>query len=145
MGHMIGYDIIDAKSPEEAVKKGMAFAQEFADYYVDEEEDPTCSYHGNFKFYNKICVNEEEAQDFFNSLGPYRDGIVKIKMVSGSVLNKFNEQIKKQKIKQVKIKADCTEAFMARKSRTIGCKECGKRFNNNEINKCQLCCPNCGN
>ena len=69
MGHAIGGGFLRATTKEAAMREGLAAAEEFAFYNVDRGENASGSYHGNFRFYDKVFNTEEEAEDFINRLG----------------------------------------------------------------------------
>lgn len=78
MSHIIGGTYLKARKKETAMKEGLKLAKRFALRNTDPYENPSGTYHGDFRFYNRTFKNEEEAYNFFDSLGVYRDGIVMI-------------------------------------------------------------------
>ena len=67
--------------------------EEFAFYNVDRGENASGSYHGNFRFYDKVFNTEEEAEDFFNSLGSYCDGVVMVKEAGKAAQNRYSKKV----------------------------------------------------
>lgn len=65
MGHAIGGGFLNATTKEEAMQEGYADACEFAEYNVDEQENPDGSYDNSFRFYDR-CFNTEEKQKIFS-------------------------------------------------------------------------------
>lgn len=124
MGHAAQLFQLNAKTKEEAMDEGYIFAADFAVANVDYDENPTGSYHGDFRFYDREFDTEEEAWDFFNSLGPYCDGVVKIKTITQSQRNKAQQQLNKLEERRNKLVNDIIDSFRARKTKTIRCKEC---------------------
>lgn len=79
MSHVIGGCVLKARKLETAKKEGMKFAKMFALRNTDPLENPSGTYGNSLKYYDRTFNNEDEAYEFFDSLGAYRDGIVKIK------------------------------------------------------------------
>lgn len=77
--HAINGVYLKARKPETAMKEGLKLAKRFAYLNVDRLENPSGTYHGDFRFYNYTFNNEEEAYNFFDSLGAYCDGVVMIR------------------------------------------------------------------
>lgn len=140
MGHAIDYGFLDAKTEKKAMKEGLKKAEEFAYWNVDEQENPSRSYHGNFRFYDYMFNSEEEALDFFHQ-GFYKDGVCRVKVLSESKQKKYFEKIKNTEIAKSDYWNSLLDNFKNRKSATVGCKKCGKRFPKDIIRN--LSCPSC--
>lgn len=125
MGHAVNLHQLEATTREAAMSEGFDYACEWAEMNVDPYEDPSRSYHGDFKFYDKEFDTEEEAWEFFNNLGAYCDGIVRIKTVTASQRAKAQEKLNKLEERRNKLENDVIDSFRHRKSQTIKCKECG--------------------
>ena len=145
MGHAIGGGFLNAKTREEAMKEGLAEAEDFAFYNTDRYENEDGSYHGDFRFYDRVFNTEEEAEDFFDSLGAYCDGVVMVKQPSKSAQEKCNKAIERYRNKQQALKEKVLENFKERTSATVGCKKCGTRISGEVALARNLRCPNCGN
>ena len=140
MGHLIDSWFIDAKSPKEAVSKGLARAEELS-FYNGDREVGSDSYDGYFKFFDKKFDNEDEALEFF-----YRrdcDGVVMVKYPTRSSSRRFNEKVNRYKAKIAQIEAKRLEDFKNRKSKTVGCKKCGNRVDSETALRYRLKCPSC--
>ena len=142
MGHAIDYGFLNAKTEKEAMKEGLALAEEFAYMNVDPYENPSRSYHGDFNFYNRTFTTWEDALDFFRN-GFYKDGVCLVKKPSESLEHRYSEKIRKARMKKNEYWDNQLEKFRLRKSATVGCKMCGSRFPKEHINN--LHCPSCGN
>ncbi len=145
MGHAIGGGFLKATTKEAALKEGYADACEFAYINVDREENYDGSYHNSFRFYDKIFNNEDEAMDFFKSLGSYNDGIVMVKEAGKGAKNRRAKKIESINKKKRDFMAKAIEQFKTRTSKTIGCKKCGTRIPSETALKRNLRCPNCNN
>ena len=145
MGHAVGGGFLNAKNKEQAMKEGFADAKEFAFYNVDRGEDPSCSYHGNFRFYDKVFNSEEEAEDFFDSLGSYCDGVCMVKQAGKGAENRYHKQVAKINTKKREFFDKVIEKFKERTSKSVGCKKCGTRVASDIALKRNLRCPNCNN
>lgn len=144
MGHSIDYRFLEADTKESALKEGYSEACVYALDNGDIHEGST-SYHGNFKYYDKVFDNEDDALEFFDNLGPYQDGIVQVKEASNSSRKRYNETEWKYRQKQLDLVEKCRENFKKRTSKTVGCKNCGTRLTKEEAYKNRLFCPNCRN
>lgn len=89
MSHIIGGSILKARKKETAMKEGLKLAKRFALRNTDPYENPRGTYHGYFRFYDRTFDNEEQAYEFFDSLGSYCDGVVKIKADSKNAKPKY--------------------------------------------------------
>lgn len=145
MGHLIGGGFLRATTQEAAMKEGYVDAREFAFCNVDRQENPSGSYNNSFKYYDKVFNTEEEAEDFFRSLGPYVDGVCMVKQASKSSQAKYQKLVTKVRETQRKAKERAIEVFKERTSATVGCKKCGTRITKEVALQRKLCCPNCGN
>lgn len=144
MGHCIDFEFLDADTKEAALKEGYTKACIFALDNGDVYEGST-NYHGNFKYYDKVFDNEEDALDFFDSLGSYSDGVVQVKEATSRSKKRYNETEQRYRQKQLDLVEKCREDFMKRTSKTVGCKNCGTRLTKEEAYKNRLFCPNCRN
>ena len=145
MGHAIGGGFLKATTKEEAMREGFADACEFAEYNVDRQENPSGSYDNSFRFYDKCFDTEEEAEDFFYSLGSYVDGVCMVKQPSKSAMSKYQKTMGKLHEKQQALKEKAIEKFKERTSETVGCKKCGTRITKEIALQRRLICPNCRN
>ena len=145
MGHAVGGGFLNAKTKEQAMKEGLADAKEFAFYNVDRGEDPSCSYHGNFRFYDKVFNSEEEAEEFFDSLGSYCDGVCMVKEGGKGAKNRYAKKVESIRKKQREFVDKVIEKFKERTSKSVGCKKCGTRVASDIALKRHLHCPNCNN
>ena len=143
MGHVIGGGFLKATTKEAALNEGYADAENFA-YYNGDREEGSDNYHGNFRFYNRTFNNEDDAMEFFDSLGSYCDGIVIVKEASKSAKNKYQKTIMRIAAKQTALKQKAFESFKERTSETVGCKKCGHRISKDEAVQKKLKCPKCG-
>ena len=144
MSHLLNYHFLTAKTREQAMKEGIADAEEFA-YYNGDREEGTDTYHYNFDFYNEVFDTEDEAIAFFDSLGPYEDGVCMVREASKSAQDKFNKIYKRNMEKKEKFEEKALENFKERKSASVGCKQCGTRITSEVAIKNNLKCPNCHN
>lgn len=145
MGHSIGGGFLKATNKEAALREALRDAEEFAFYEVDRGENPSGRYHGNMRFYDRTFNNEDDAMDFFDSLGPYRDGVCLVKEPSRATQTRYQKQVTKIQTKKAAMREAALEAFKQRTSATIGCKKCGTRIASEVALKRRLTCPNCGN
>lgn len=143
MGHSIGWGFLQATTKEAALREGLAIAEEWAHYEGDPMEGSD-TYHGNFRFYDKIFNTEDDALDFFRSLGSYNDGVVMVKEASRSAQSKYQKTVERLHNKQIALKKAAIESFKERTSETIGCKKCGHRISKDEALRYYLKCPKCG-
>lgn len=144
MGHAIGGGFLNATTKEEAMQEGYADACEFAEYNVDEQENPDGSYDNSFRFYDRCFNTEEEAEDFFCSLGSYVDGVCMVKQPSKSATTKYQKTIARINARQQALKEKAIENFKERTSETVGCKKCNTRITKSEALQRRLRCPKCG-
>lgn len=145
MGHAINWVFLEAKSKEAAMREGYADACEFAEYNVDRCENPSGSYDNSFRFYDRTFETEEDAADFFRSLGSYADGVCMVKQPSKSAQSKYQKTVSRVTTKQQEMKEKAIEKFKERTSATVGCKKCGTRIPGETALQRRLYCPNCGN
>lgn len=89
MSHMIGGCLLKARKKETAMKEGLKYAKWFARRNTDPYENPKGTYFNDFRFYNRVFDDEEQAYKFFDELGSYRDGVVMIKGNSKKVKPKY--------------------------------------------------------
>jgi len=141
MGHAIEYIIVDKR------KDIMPTAEDFAYWNVDEQENPSRSYHGNLKIHDTIlCESYEDAVEKINALdrGWYDDHAVQFKDKSQL---KPTKQMETLIAKILKCKAD-RETYLSNhsvrmhKSEMIGCKNCGSKIARNYLRT--ETCPVCG-
>lgn len=144
MGHAVGGGFLRATTKEAAMREGLADAEEFAYYNVDREENYGGSYHGNFRFYDRTFDNEDEAMDFFDSLGSYCDGVVMVREPSKSSRTRYQKTVARIREKQKALREKVLENFKSRTSASVGCKKCGTRITGEVALQRNLRCPNCG-
>lgn len=145
MGHYVDGCFLKATTKEAAMKEGLAAAQEFAFYNVDRYENPSGTYHGRFRYYDRIFNSVDEALDFFDSLGFYKDGVVRIRVVSESAQAKYSNKVSSINKKRLEFLELVREKFKERTSKTVGCKKCGTRIDSQTALNSNLYCPICGN
>jgi len=145
MGHAVGGGFLKATTKEAAMREGFADACEFAEYNVDREENPSGSYDNSFRFYDRTFETEDDAMEFFDSLGSYMDGVCIVKQASKSAQNKYQKQVNKVRTKQQELKEKAIEKFKERTSASVGCKKCGTRIPSDVAIQRRLICPNCRN
>ena len=145
MGHAIGGGFLKATTKEAAMREAYANAQDFAAMNVDRGENPDGIYDNSFKFYNRTFDTEEEAEDFFDSLGSYRDGVCMVKVPSKAAEKKYQDKVSNIRQKQKKMEQVAIEAFKQRTSKSVGCKKCGVRIPSSTALNWRLHCPNCRN
>lgn len=143
MGHLIGGGFLRATTKDEAMREAFADAEQFAYYNGDREEGSDC-YDSSFKFYDKVFDTEEDAEDFFASLGNYMDGVCMVKEPSKSAQTKFNKTRERITKKKQELQEKAIENFKNRTSSTVGCKKCGTRITSEIALSSNLHCPNCG-
>lgn len=143
MGHLIGGGFLKATTKDEAMREALADAEQFAYYNGDREECSDC-YDSSFKFYDKVFDTEEDAEDFFASLGSYMDGVCMVKEPSKSAQTKFNKTRERIAKKKQELQEKAIENFKNRTSSTVGCKKCGTRITSEIALSSNLHCPNCG-
>ena len=144
MGHSINYTFLKAADKDRAMKEGYALAEEWAEYNGDPEEGSN-NYHGNFRFYNKEFNTEDEAIEFFDSLGAYDDGVCIVKEATKGARTKFAKVQDRVYKKKQELKEKAIEKFKERTSATVGCKNCGTRTPSDIALRHNLYCPNCRN
>ena len=145
MGHAIGGGFLKATNKDAALKEGYADACEFAFYNVDRGENPSGSYDNSFRYYDKTFDTEDDAMDFFYSLGSYCDGVCKVKEAGKGATNRYNKKIAQIEQKKREFKENMIEKFKERKSKSVGCKKCNTRIDSDMAIKRRLICPSCGN
>lgn len=145
MGHAIGGGFLKATTKEAAMREGYADACEYAEINVDRQEDPFGSYDNSFKFYDKVFDTEDDAKEFFDSLGSYVDGVCMVKQASKSASNKLEKAKQKAREKRLAIKEKAIENFINRTSASVGCKKCGNRISSDDALRYKLICPKCRN
>lgn len=145
MGHAICGSVLKAKTKEEALKEGYRLAEDYAQVNVDRQENPSGSYHNSFRYYDSVFNTPEEANSFFDRLGSWYDGVVRIRVLSTSEAKKFEERRQKIYRKLRDLHSEATETFRARVSETIACKACGNRFPKIMWLQRSVLCPNCRN
>ena len=145
MGHSIGGGFLKATTKEAAMREGLADANEFAFYEVDRGENSSGSYHGNFRYYDKVFDTEDDAIDFFDSLGAYCDGVCMVKEPGKGAKTKYAKKVESIHKKRKAFLDNLTEKFKERTSKSIGCKKCGTRITSDTALKNNLYCPNCRN
>lgn len=145
MGHAIGTSVLKAKTKEAAMKEGYQLAVDYAKNNVDRKENPFGSYNSSFRYYDRVFNTDEEAEAFFDKLGNYYDGVVRLRVLSTSEAKKFEERRQKIYRKLRDLYSEATETFRARVSETIACKACGNRFPKIMWLQRSVLCPNCRN
>lgn len=144
MGHIVDYTFLKATDKDRAMREGYALAEEFA-YYNGDREEGSDNYHGNFKFYDKTFNTEDDAIDFFDSLGSYCDGVCMVKEATKGAKTKYAKICDKVQKKKRELRDKALEKFKERTSATVGCKNCGTRITSEEAIRRNLVCPNCRN
>lgn len=145
MGHAIGWCFLKATTKEAAMKEGLAAAKDYAFYNVDRYENLSGSYYNDFRYYDRIFNSVDEALEFFDSLGSYKDGVVRIRVVSDSAQTKYNNKVNSINKKKREFFVSVLEKFKERTSKTVGCKKCGTRIDSQTALNRNLRCPTCGN
>lgn len=145
MGHLFGGGFLKATTKEAAMREGYTNAQEFAFRNVDREENHGGHYDNSFRFYDRVFDTEEEAKDFFDSLGSYCDGVCMVKHATTSARNRLNKVRAKVQTKKAEMHKKAIEEFKKRTSASIGCKKCGTRIKSDIALQRNLICPNCRN
>ena len=145
VGHAICGSVLKAKTKEEALKEGYRLAEDYAQVNVDRQENPSGAYHGYFRYYDSVFNTPEEANSFFDRLGSGYDGVVRIRVLSTSEANKFEERRQKIYRKIRDLHSQATETFRARTSEVISCKSCGNRFPKITWLQHSVLCPYCRN
>ena len=143
MGHRIGGGFLKAKTENAALAEGLKRAEEFA-YYNGDRYEGSDNYHGFFKVYDREFETEEEAEEFFDSLGAYNDGIVKVKCATKASQTRYMNKVARYEKKIYDAKRKHLEEFKSRKSKSVGCKKCGHRESSELAIKHYLKCPKCG-
>ena len=143
MGHIMDYGFLDATTKEGAMREGLEIAQEFAYHNVDRYENPSGSYHNNFRFYDRVFNTVDEALDFFRD-GFYKDGVCLVKDSSGAK-KRYQEKINKINQKEKEFKQKVIDIFKERASATVSCKECESRYTKEVALRFNLRCPVCNN
>ena len=145
MGHAIGGGFLKATTKEAAMKEGLKDAEEFAYYNVDRQENYSGSYYNSFKYYDKVFNTEEEAMEFFYSLGSYCDGVCMVKEPSKGAKTRYMKRMSNLEQKKRNFVLKTLEKFKERTSSTVGCKKCGTRITKEIAIQRKLFCPNCNN
>lgn len=143
MGHLIGGGFLKATSKDEAMREALTDAEEFA-YYNGDRLEGSDRYSNSFKYYDKVFNTEDEAEEFFASLGSYMDGVCMVKEPSKSAQTKFNKTRDRVNKKLADLREKALENFKNRSSNTVGCKKCGTRISSEVALSSGLHCPNCG-
>ena len=140
MGHAIDYIVVEKREDI------MAEAEDFAYWNVDEQENPSRSYHGNLKIHdNIICESYDEAIKKIESLdrGWYDDHAVQFKDKNALAPNKAMETLdeKMAKNREDKKKYEKEHSISKRKSALIGCPNCGSKLSVKHLNGeyCPVC------
>lgn len=112
--------------------KILAEIQEWASYTVDRQENPSGSYHGNFKLLeNREFKTKEEAEKWLEQLDSYVDrGVIYYeypKIEPKSAMKKLKESADKLKALGEKYATD--HCVQNQKADFIGCKKCGSKIN----------------
>lgn len=144
MGHLIDFTFLDANTEAAAVKEGLAIASEYA-YYNGDRLEGSDTYHGDFRYYDKVFDNEEDVLEFFDQLGSYQDGVVRVKEATSRSKKRCAEVEQRCQQKKIDLIEKCKEDLKNRTSKTISCKNCGTRITKEEAYKNRLYCPNCRN
>ena len=111
--------------------KILAEIQEWASYTVDRQENPSGSYHGNFKLLeNREFKTKEEAEEWLENLDAYVDrGVIYYeypKIEPKSAMKKLKESADKLKALGEKYATD--HCIQKQKADFIGCKTCGSKI-----------------
>lgn len=144
MGHAVNTVFLNAKNKDQAMKEGYAYAEEWAMYNGDREEGSD-NYHGNFRFYDRIFNTEEEAEEFFDSLGSYCDGVCLVKQPTKSAQTKYAKIQERVYKKRQEMKEKAIEKYKERTSASTTCKKCHTKITKEVALKNRLLCPNCRN
>jgi len=68
---LTGRELVAKKVKYFSAMAGEFTIPEFAEYNVDREENPSGSYDNSFRFYDRTFETEDDAMEFFDSLGSY--------------------------------------------------------------------------
>ena len=142
MGHLIGGGFLTATTKEAAMKEAHAAACEYA-YYNGDRGEGSDEYTGRLVYYDRIFDTEEEAWDFFESLGSYEDGVCMVREASKGATNRYNKKVASIRTKREAYVNKVIERFKERTSKSVGCKKCGTRVNSEDALRRNLICPTC--
>lgn len=145
MGHAIGGGFLKATTKEAAMREAQADAEEFAYYNSDRQENYSGDYYGNLIFYDRVFDTEDDAMEFFDSLGSYCDGVCMVKEPGKGARTKYAKKVESIRKKRQAFLDNLIEKFKERTSKSIGCKKCGTRITSEVALKNNLHCPNCRN
>ena len=144
MGHAVGGGFLKATTKEEAMREALADAEEFA-YYNGDRDEGSDTYHGHLGFYDRTFNTEDEAEEFFDSLGAYCDGVCKVREAGRGAQNRYAKRVESIYKRREEFLNNIIERFKERTSQSIGCKKCGTRIASNVALQRNLRCPSCGN
>lgn len=121
--------------------------EEFASSHVDRQENPFGEYHGNFTFHTNVEPFEsyEDALHFLTDFGRGRDGAVRFRNVEGfsnAKLKKLRERLRSERRKLTEYDDNHSIYSDGRKSNSISCPNCKKRFTLKYYRSNR--CSNCG-
>ena len=141
MGHAINYYTTDDR------KEIMTIAEEFAYWNVDEQENPSRSYHGNMHIHDDIvCESYDDAMKKIDDLdrGWYDDHAVRYKDKDSLKPNKTMVDLKKriEKNRRDSMEYSKEHSIKNRKSAYVGCTKCGSKISVEYLHGEE--CPVCG-
>jgi len=141
MGHAIDYIVVDKREDI------LAEAEDFAYWNVDEQENPSRSYHGNLKIHdNIICESYNEAVKKIDSLdkGWYDDHAVQFKDKSKLSPNKTMLSLEERMKKNREDKGEyiIAHSVQNRKSEFVTCPLCSSKIRISFLRR--ETCPVCG-
>lgn len=144
MGHLIGGGFLRATTKEAALREAQGAAEDFA-YYNGDREEGSDNYSGNIRFFDKTFDTEDEAKEYFDSLGSFVDGVVIVKEAGKGAQNRYQKKMAAIRAKRKQFEDSLIEKFKERTSKSIGCKKCGTRIPSDIALRRNLHCPNCYN
>ena len=147
MGHAIDYRVFKAERDGKApVDSMLAWAEGFSSANTDRLENPSGSYHGNFRqLSGRTFKSRREAEEYLNGMtGDYQDGYVTF-LGSEPDSQKYQDAV--WKLQQLRQKKSSFDASYVRKLHTrryqmITCKGCGASIDAYHVRTCF--CPKCG-
>ena len=146
MGHVVDYRIFKPQKGGTApVDRMRAWAEDFARVNVDRLENPSGSYHGNFRQLTAHTFrSREDAEEYLrDQIGDYRDGYVAFYGAPDSQAYRDAVWAAKQiRVKKAAYDASYLPRFRSRKYQTITCRSCGKALDAYSLPT--VYCPHCG-
>ena len=139
MGHVYDYSVFPEKTSKEKMYES---STEFAFYNVDREENPTCSYFNRWVQHNMVFDSKAEAENFLNKQGTYVDGCVRFREPAKPSAKMINLKEKIKATCQKQREFDKNHNITSRKSKLIGCENCGSKVAKNFLKS--NFCPVCG-